>query len=173
MQKMVKTLVMITGPMGVGKTTSGKLLSDKLGRTAFIDGDWCMDIHPFVGNKETIDMAINNILFMINNYVRCSECDHIVLSWVMSEKTIDKISNALKDVDVNIHKVTLTCNKDALLDRWCKDTTTEWRTDEWLQESMKSLQDYGSRKDTIIIDTSALSLNDVADVLKNRLFLPL
>lgn len=29
---------------------------------AFIDGDWCMDLHPFVGNKETRDMAVNNIL---------------------------------------------------------------------------------------------------------------
>jgi Shikimate kinase len=49
----MKKLVIINGPMGVGKSTVGKIFCDKLGRAAFIDGDWCLDIHPFVGNKET------------------------------------------------------------------------------------------------------------------------
>jgi hypothetical protein len=41
--------------------------------TASIDGDWCMDIHPFVGNRETKTMAVDNILHMVGNYRRCSE----------------------------------------------------------------------------------------------------
>jgi len=35
----IKKFIIITGPMGVGKTTIGKGLCDKLGRTAFIDGE--------------------------------------------------------------------------------------------------------------------------------------
>ncbi len=46
-------VIILNGPMGVGKTTVGKHIADHNPGTAFIDGDWCMDIHPFVGNRET------------------------------------------------------------------------------------------------------------------------
>ncbi len=81
----MKKFVIINGPMGVGKTTVGKILCDKLGHAAFIDGDWCLDIHPFVGNKETKSMAIDNIIHMVRNYYHCSESDTIVVSWIISE----------------------------------------------------------------------------------------
>ena len=55
-------VIVINGPMGIGKTTVGTYIADSNPGTAFIDGDWCMDLHPFVGNKETRDMAVNNIL---------------------------------------------------------------------------------------------------------------
>ena len=54
-------VIVINGPMGIGKTTVGSYISDSNPGTAFIDGDWCMDLHPLVGNKETRDMAVNNI----------------------------------------------------------------------------------------------------------------
>ena len=57
-------VIIINGPMGVGKTTAGKLIAEKNPGTAFIDGDWCMDLHPFVGNRETKAMAVDNILHM-------------------------------------------------------------------------------------------------------------
>lgn len=65
-------VVIINGPMGVGKTTVGKYIAEKYTGTAFIDGDWCLDIHPFVGNRETKTMAIDNILHMIANYKKWS-----------------------------------------------------------------------------------------------------
>ncbi|MCI8966238.1 MAG: hypothetical protein HFH75_01460 [Lachnospiraceae bacterium] len=46
-------VIIINGPMGVGKTTIGKYIATKYAGTAFIDGDWCLDLHPFVGNRET------------------------------------------------------------------------------------------------------------------------
>ena len=55
-------VIVINGPMGIGNTTVGTYIADSNPDTAFIDGDWCMDLHPFVGNKETRDMAVNNIL---------------------------------------------------------------------------------------------------------------
>ncbi len=44
-------VIIINGPMGVGKTTIGKYIATKYAGTAFIDGDWCLDLHPFVGNR--------------------------------------------------------------------------------------------------------------------------
>ena len=74
--------------MGVGKTTVGKYIADSNPGTAFIDGDWCLDIHPFVGNRETKTMAIDNILHMIGNYRNCSVCQMVVLVWLMDDEWV-------------------------------------------------------------------------------------
>ena len=78
-------VIILNGPMGVGKTTVGKLIAEKCPGTAFIDGDWCMDLHPFVGNHETKAMAVDNILHMVGNYMKCSACKMIVLVWLMDD----------------------------------------------------------------------------------------
>lgn len=36
-------VIILNGPMGVGKTTAGKYIAEKYAGTAFIDGDWCLD----------------------------------------------------------------------------------------------------------------------------------
>lgn len=56
--------IVINGPMEVGKTTIGKYIADQHEGTAFIDGHWCLDIHPFIGNREIKTMAIDNILIL-------------------------------------------------------------------------------------------------------------
>lgn len=48
-----KRVIFLNGPMGAGKTTVGRLIQRSLAGCAFIDGDWCMDLEPFVGNSET------------------------------------------------------------------------------------------------------------------------
>ena len=161
----IKKFIIITGPMGVGKTTIGKGLCDKLGRTAFIDGDWCLDIHPFVGNKETKNMAIDNILHLVKNYYLCSECDTIVLSWVMSENTISKIVSGLENLHMEIFNVTLICNEKALRVRWENDTITEWRNNDELKNSLESLDDYSSRTKSNLIDTSNISADRVIGMI--------
>jgi len=165
----MKKFVLISGAMGVGKTTVGKLLSDKLGRTAFIDGDWCIDIHPFIGNKETKSLAIDNIIHITKNFFNCSECDNIVLGWVMSENSICKIIAGLVDLNLQIYNITLVCNQEALIERWNNDRATEWRVDEWLEQSILSLEDYNNRSATIRIDTSNLSIDEVVIEIMKQL----
>lgn len=44
---MMKTLYMIGGTMGVGKTTLCQQLKQDLQNSVFLDGDWCWDASPF------------------------------------------------------------------------------------------------------------------------------
>jgi len=159
----VKNFIAINGSMGVGKTSVGKRVCDMLGRSAFIDGDWCLDIHPFIGNRETKDMAMDNILHMSRNYYNCGECDSVVLSWIMSENTVNKIFSGLSDIKFKMHNIVLTCSEGALTDRWKKDSVTEWRNNENLDIAVKSIDDFNKRTGCLLVDTSSLSIDDVAE----------
>ena len=155
-------VIIINGPMGVGKTVTGKLIAEKNPGTAFIDGDWCMDIHPFVGNAETKAMAVDNILHMIGNYQKCSECRMVVLAWLMDDpRVLRRIRDGLAALQAEVKSVTLVCDSKTLTTRWKNDRHCEWRTDRWLEISLASLPYFSSMEDTI--DTSGLSAEQTAD----------
>ena len=152
----------INGPMGVGKTVTGKCIAEKNPGTAFIDGDWCMDIHPFVGNRETKAMAVDNILHMIGNYAKCSECKMVVLVWLMDDPwVLRSILDGLAALRAEVRSVTLVCDRETLVRRWRNDRDCEWRTDRWLEASLASLPYFSSMPDAV--DTGGLSVDQAAD----------
>ena len=64
----MKRLILVGGPMGVGKTTACQLLKQRLPRCAFLDGDWCWDMHPFVVTDETRAMVMDNIVHLLSGF---------------------------------------------------------------------------------------------------------
>ena len=155
-------VIILNGPMGVGKTAVGKYIAEHTHGTAFIDGDWCLDIHPFVGNRETKEMAVDNILHMIGNYKKCSECKMIVLVWLMDNAWVyNSIIEGIKKLGLEIKSVTLTCDKESLINRWKNDKECPWRTDEWLKISIDSLSYFAGLDN--VLDTRNLSIEEVAE----------
>ena len=94
----MKKIYFIGGTMGVGKTTVAKLLKNSLNKCAFLDGDWCWDMNPFVVNDETRKMVIDNICFLLNQYLKCSVYENIIFCWVMHKQFI--IDNILSKLDL-------------------------------------------------------------------------
>ena len=84
----MKRLFLIGGTMGVGKTTVGQILKKRLPDCVFLDGDWCWEMDPFQVNDETKQMVMENICFLLKNFIRCSAYKNIVFCWVMHEQTI-------------------------------------------------------------------------------------
>ena len=157
-------VIIINGPMGVGKTTVGKHIADTNPGTAFIDGDWCMDIHPFVGNQETRAMAADNILHMIDNYRKCSVCKQIVLVWLMDDlNVLQRIKEGITKTGLEIRSVTLVCDNEHLISRWKNDEKCEWRTEEWLATSLASFRFFSSLDDAF--DTNDMSVQQIADAV--------
>ncbi len=157
-------VIIINGPMGIGKTATGKRIAEKNPGTAFIDGDWCMDLHPFVGNRETKAMAVDNILHMIGNYQHCSECKMVVLVWLMDDQWVrQSIMDGLAALHAEVKTVTLVCDPESLIRRWQNDRNCEWRTDQWLKLSLKSLPRFTSMEN--VIDTGSLSVDSVAETI--------
>ena len=154
-------VIILNGPMGVGKTTVGKYIADHYPGTAFIDGDWCLDLHPFVGNRETKAMAVDNILHMIGNYMKCSVCKMIVLVWLMDDPwVLQAITDGLAALQAEVKSVTLVCDRENLIRRWENDHNCEWRTDEWLKVSLASLPAFAAMGNTM--DPAGLSVDRIA-----------
>ena len=159
-------VIIINGPMGVGKTTAGKLIAKKNPGTAFIDGDWCMDLHPFIGNRETKAMAVDNILHMIGNYRQCSACRMVVLVWLMDDAWVrEKIRDGLAALQAEVQSVTLICDRESLIQRWNDDRNCAWRTNQWLEASLASLPGFAAMENENMIDTSGLSAEQVAEII--------
>jgi broad-specificity NMP kinase len=156
----MKKYIIINGSPGTGKTTIGRKIAETVGRCAYIDGDFVIEIHPHVDYKETYPMQKDNILHMSRNYYNFEFCDIVVLSWIMGkDMTADFIADISK-LGYDVHHFMLTCDKAVLRDRWYKDVVADWRSDEFLVFATELLEQFSQRKDCVLVDTSNLTVDD-------------
>ena len=161
----MKKLYLIGGPMGVGKTTVCQQLKKDLPNSVFLDGDWCWDADPFQVTEETKAMVIDNICYLLNNFLSCSAYDNVIFGWVMHlREIIDSIISRLTADSCNVCTVSLVCTPEALKERLNKDISDGIRSAEAADKSLAYLPMY-SFPVTKRIDTSALSPKQVADII--------
>lgn len=111
----MKNIYLIGGTMGVGKTTTCQIIKNKLNNSVFLDGDWCWDMQPFQVTEETKQMVLENICFLLNNFIKCSAYENIVFFWVMHEQNIiDHIVSRLNTDNCKAHSISLVCSERAL-----------------------------------------------------------
>ena len=163
---MMKTLYMIGGTMGVGKTTVCQLLKQNLPNSVFLDGDWCWDASPFQVTDETKKMVINNICYLLNNFLKCSAYENIIFCWVMHEQSI--IDFILKKLDVqncDVKCVSLVADEKTLCERLSKDVERGIRSEDIIERSIARIPMYQALN-TIKIDTNAKTLAVIANEIK-------
>ncbi len=61
-------LYMLCGAIGVGKSATGRAFRDMLPNCAFLDGDWCWDMHPFRVTETTKRVVLDNICHALKNF---------------------------------------------------------------------------------------------------------
>lgn len=161
-QKM-KKLYLIGGTMGVGKTTVCQILKQKLEQAVFLDGDWCWDAHPFQVNEETKAMVMDNICYLLNNFLSCSAYRNIIFCWVMHEQSIvDSILSRLCLEDCEVKNVSLICSRETLSRRLEKDIRAGIRQRDVLERSVDRLKLYQTLN-TVKVDVSEISAEEAAE----------
>ena len=162
----MKTLYMVGGTMGVGKTTTCTLLRDSLDKSAFLDGDWCWSMHPFVVNEETKALVEDNICHILNGFLRCTAFDSVVFCWVMHDQSIlDGLLARLDLRDVRVVSVSLVCSEDALRRRLIRDVEAGRRTPDVIARSVQRLKLY-DLLDTVKLDVSAMPPEEAAQRIR-------
>ena len=153
----MKTLYLIGGTMGVGKTTVSQLMKNLLPRSVFLDGDWCWDAHPFQVTEETKAMVMDNICHLLNNFLHCTAYEHVIFCWVMHEQAIvDDILARLDTQNCRVLSISLLATEKALAERLQKDVDAGLRAPDIISRSLQRLPLY-EKLDTVKIDVSDLS----------------
>ena len=78
--------------------------------------------------EETKRMVTDNICYLLNSFLRCSEYDNVVFCWVLHERgIIDGILSRLDLADVSVRTISLVCDEESLRERLQKDIDTGLR----------------------------------------------
>lgn len=118
----MKHVYLIGGPMGIGKSTICNQLNQDLDHSVFLDGDWCWNMDPFIVNQDTKNMVLDNITHCLNNFIHTPGIENIIFCWVMHKQDIiDQIIQKLDTEGVDIHLISLICEKEELIKRMLID----------------------------------------------------
>ena len=136
----MKRLILIGGPMGVGKTTVCKELMERLAPAAFLDGDWCWYMSPFLVNDETKAMVKDNITAVLDRYLQSPELENVIFGWVLHEQEIlDELLSRLHTNGVDVKVVTLMCTEKTLRQRLQRDVLTGLREKSVIERAVDRL----------------------------------
>ena len=161
---MAKTLYLIGGPMGVGKTVVCRELNRMLPASVMLDGDWCWRADPFQVTPETKLMVLDNICHLLGNFLRCGAYENVILCWVMHERAIiDEILGRLpiEECGTKLRVISLIAHEDELRRRIEGDVRAGLRDEEAVAHSLSYLPRYRDLG-TELIDTTCLAPHDVA-----------
>ena len=159
----MKTLYLIGGTMGVGKTTVSQQLKRDLNKSVFHDGDWCWDASPFQVTKETKSMVVRNICYLLNSFIHCSAYENVIFCWVMHEQSIiDSIINELDIENCKVKKISLIVDEINLQNRIKADVARAIRTADVIDRSVARIPMYQAL-DTIKIETSNKTVCEIVD----------
>lgn len=167
---MRKKLIIINGVMGVGKTTISKLLYKELENSFWLDGDNCWMMNPFIVNEENKSMVLDNITYILNNFIKNSSGQYIIFNWVIhTDEIMETILNKLILCNVDVYKISLICKKDALISRIEKDIKNGLRDSSNIERSLERLSLY-NKMNTIKIDTTYKDLHTIVYEIKKLIF---
>lgn len=159
----MKHIYLIGGTMGVGKTTTCQIVKQKLPNSVFLDGDWCWDASPFQVTEETKAMVMDNICYLLRNFVRCTAYENIVFCWVMHEQSIiDAILSRLDVSDCKVHCISLVCSEEALRARLTRDVQNGIRKADVIDRSLERIPLYDALN-TVKVDVSHITPDATAD----------
>ena len=152
--------------MGVGKTAVCQQLKQDLHKSVFLDGDWCWDSNPFQITTQTKTMVMDNICYLLNNFLHCSVYENIIFCWVMHKQSIiDSIVNKLDTEKCIVHCISLMADENSLRDRLTSDVLKGVRNADVIEKSVARIPMYHALN-TIKIDTNKKSVQTIVNEIK-------
>lgn len=157
----MKKLIIVNGTMGVGKTSVSKCLYHSLDNSFWLDGDTCWHMNPFVVCDENKKMVIENICFILNNFIKNSMSEYIIFNWVIqTDEIMNLVLSNLNTENIEVYKITLMCSEEQLIERIAKDIRDGVRNSDSIQCSLDNLKLY-ARMDTLKVYTDNKSIENI------------
>lgn len=116
----VNKVYIISGPAGVGKSTTSKELVNTFSNSAYISGEYVSHMHingrekPWESEKENL-LIWNNILSLTRNFL--SYGNDVVIDFVTFPNEAKWLDENLKDLNVELKYVILWADNQSLINR--------------------------------------------------------
>lgn len=120
---MQKKLIFISGTIGSGKTTLSNKLVYSIPNSVMLDGDWCFQQgKTWYFDKDTKNMAIDNIIYILNNYIQNPHFENIIFCWTLhKQEMIDKILKGINSKEsIDFYHFSIICSFDTIKERVTK-----------------------------------------------------
>ena len=143
-----------------------KELFKTLDNAVWLDGDDLWRMHPFIVNDETRKMVEDNIVYVLNAFIR-AHYSYIIFTWVLHQDGIaHSLLERLDTAGCDFAHFTLVCDEKTLIKRMASDVgrTTDVSTalDRLKQSLMTSSE---------TVDTEGVSSSELAVFLRDRVLL--
>ena len=172
---MKKQLILVGGAMGVGKSavcrellrqlTPGVWLEELakiLPDNAYLDGDWCWNMNPFVVSEENKRMVLSNITHLLRAYLNNSSYRYVLFCWVMDQPLLfEAVLGPLRDIPFTLHSFSLVCTEQALRERLERDVRDGIREADVIPRSLRRLPAYAALP-TCKLDVTSLTPYEAA-----------
>ncbi|WP_214802982.1 hypothetical protein [Exiguobacterium sp. ERU656] len=161
---MAKKVYIISGPAGVGKSTTSMVLAEGIKRSAYISGDTISHL-PVSGREKPWEsdrakkLVWENLIALTKNFIQ-SDFD-VIIDWVISLEDIHTYASELFSLEIEMKFVILWTDEKANLNR---DKTRS--IDEQMGERVKILRtDFLSEEDqhAYFLDTTFLEPKDISN----------
>ncbi|RTR35400.1 AAA family ATPase [Robertmurraya yapensis] len=163
----------ISGPAGVGKSTTSKELVKSLNRSAYISGDYVSHMHingrkkPWESEDER-SLLWNNILSLTTNFINYD--NDVVIDYVTFPEEAKWINEKLKHFNVEVKYVVLLADKDTLVKRDSKRN----QEDRMGERSLVLLKEFIESEvaQNHIIDTTVRTVMDLHHIINDIIHNP-
>jgi len=167
-EDIMKQLIVIIGPNGVGKTTTAKKIVEQYENVAYVDSDWCRVMNPFAFSESTKETIMENIYCLLRNYLSCSDVNKVIFTYAwhgerkeIYERVIEKLKNDHIEFKQTI--IILKCSRDENIERAIKDGRDEIR----IKRGMEMTFSFYDNFDYPCIDTTNMTPLTVAQQIVN------
>jgi GrpB-like predicted nucleotidyltransferase (UPF0157 family)/predicted kinase len=163
-------IILLNGPLGVGKTEVAWKLIEKFDRAVMLDGDYLGAVHPF----ELHDPQRVTYLYDTICHVARFHAEHgyrnLVVNYVFEQpESLALLRRALNEINDVTYAFRLTCDADEI-DRRIRTRSSDPNRLAWESQrfrELQSIQDTNARRGDLgfVIDTTGLSIAEVADAI--------